>query len=278
MDLNTITAITRPRQRADFPAWTPGDAWLAGGTWLFSEPQLKVSRLIDIADLDWPALDITERGLSIAATCKIAELDGTALPPSWTAAPLFNQCCRSFLASFKIWNMATVGGNLCMSLPAGPMISLTAALDGVCTIWTPDGNERRVAVTDFVRAPLHNALEPGELLRAIDLPVAALRRRTAFRQISLSPLGRSGALLIGTLSPDDGAFILTVTASTPRPVCLRFPRLPTTAALRAKLETEIPPQAYYDDVHGAPAWRRQVTLGFAEEIRIELGGNGSGGA
>jgi len=119
-------------------------------TWLFSEPQLKVSRLIDIADLGWPALETNEHGLRIAATCKIAELDGMALPPQWTAAPLFNQCCRSFLASFKIWNMATVGGNLCMALPAGPMISLTAALDGVCTIWTADGGERRVAVRDFV--------------------------------------------------------------------------------------------------------------------------------
>ena len=132
MDINTITEIARPRQRAELPAWSAGDAWLAGGTWLFSEPQLKVSRLIDIADLGWPALETTEQGLRIAATCKIAELDGMAFPASWIAAPLVNQCCRSFLASFKIWNAATVGGNLCMALPAGPMISLTAALDGVC--------------------------------------------------------------------------------------------------------------------------------------------------
>jgi CO/xanthine dehydrogenase FAD-binding subunit len=94
--------------------------------------------------------------LRIAATCKIAELDGATFPPNWSAAPLVNQCCRSFLASFKIWNMATVGGNLCMSLPAGPMISLTSALDGVCTIWTPAGGERQVAVRDFVLAPLRN--------------------------------------------------------------------------------------------------------------------------
>jgi CO/xanthine dehydrogenase FAD-binding subunit len=210
MDLNSITQIARPRERADLPAWHMGDAWLAGGTWLFSEPQLNVNRLIDIANLGWPALETNEQGLRIAATSKIA-------------APLVNQCCRSFLASFKIWNMATVGGNLCMSLPAGPMISLTTALDGVCTIWTPEGNERRVAVADFVLAPLRNVLKPGELLRAIDLPPASLRRRTAFRQISLSPLGRSGALVIGTLSPDDGAFALTVTAATPRPIRLPFP-------------------------------------------------------
>ena len=39
----------------------------------------------------------------------------------------------SFLASLKIWNAATVGGNICMSLPAGPMISLTAALEATYT-------------------------------------------------------------------------------------------------------------------------------------------------
>jgi CO/xanthine dehydrogenase FAD-binding subunit len=276
MDLNSITQIARPRERADLPAWHMGDAWLAGGTWLFSEPQLNVNRLIDIANLGWPALEVTEQGLRIAATCKIAELDGMTFPSSWTAAPLVNQCCRSFLASFKIWNMATVGGNLCMSLPAGPMISLTTALDGVCTIWTPEGNERRVAVADFVLAPLRNVLKPGELLRAIDLPPASLRRRTAFRQISLSPLGRSGALVIGTLSPDDGAFALTVTAATPHPIRLPFSELPSRAALRAKLEAEIPPELYYDDIHGAPEWRRYVTLQFAEEIRGELAGNGVG--
>jgi CO/xanthine dehydrogenase FAD-binding subunit len=278
MDLNTITDIARPRQRAEFPAWGPGDAWLAGGTWLFSEPQLKISRLIDIADLGWPALETTERDLRIAATCKIAELDGMTFPPNWTAAPLVNQCCRSFLASFKIWNMATVGGNLCMALPAGPMISLTAALDGVCTIWTPQGNERRVAVIDFVLAPLRSVLKPGELLRAIDLPLSSLRRRTAFRQISLSPLGRSGALVIGTLSSEDGSFDLTVTASTPRPVRLSFAGVPSRAALREKLETDIPRENYYDDIHGKPAWRRHVTLQFSEEIRAEFAGNGPGAA
>jgi CO/xanthine dehydrogenase FAD-binding subunit len=270
MDLNTITDIVRPRRRAELPAWQAGDAWLAGGTWLFSEPQPSLNRFIDIVDFGWPALQITEQGLQIAATCKIAELDGATFPSNWTATPLFNQCCRSFLASFKIWNMATVGGNLCMALPAGPMIALTAALDGTCTIWTPDGDERRVAVIDFVLAPQRNALMPGELLRAITLPLSALRRRTAFRQISLAPLGRSAALLIGTLSPDDGTFALTVTASTPRPIQLSFPSLPTRDVLRKRLEAEI--RHYYDDVHGAPAWRRHMTLQFAEEIRQELAG------
>ena len=43
--------------------------------------------------------------------------------------------------SFKIWNAATVGGNLVMSLPAGAMVSLTAALEGVCTLSTLRGRD-----------------------------------------------------------------------------------------------------------------------------------------
>jgi CO/xanthine dehydrogenase FAD-binding subunit len=275
MDLNTITEIARPRQRIELPAWRSGDAWLAGGTWLYSEPQPRLTRLIDIADLGWPALEIGESGLHIAATCKIAALDAAAFPPGWTAASLVNQCCRSFLASFKIWNAATVGGNLCMALPAGPMISLTAALNGTCIIWAPDGGERSLSVTDFVLGPQRNALQPGELLRRIDLPLLALRRRSSFRQIALSPLGRSAALLIGTLSHDDGSFALTVTASTPRPLHLAFAEIPSRATLRERLESEIPQASYYNDVHGDPAWRRHVTLQFAEEIRGELAGNGT---
>ena len=104
----------------------------------------------------------------------MAQLDALACPPEWIASPLINQCCRAFLASFKIWKTATVGGNICMSLPAGPMISLTSALDGICTIWQADGGERKIAVADFVTGDQRNVLAPGDLLRQIDIPLAAL--------------------------------------------------------------------------------------------------------
>ena len=217
MDLNTIGEIARPKPRDGTIDWRDGDAWLAGGTWLFSEPQPQLRRLIDLHGLGWEPLTIGDRGLEIAATCEIAKLVAFTAPADWTAAPLIGECCRAFLSSFKIWNTATVGGNVCMALPAGPMISLVAALHGVCVIWRLDGGERRLPVLDFVQGPAQNALRSGELLRTIELPREALTRRTAFRRISLTPLGRSGALLIGTLSVASG-FTLTVTASTRRPL------------------------------------------------------------
>lgn len=274
MDLNTIEAVVRPRGRGEFEAWREGDAWLGGGTWLFSEPQPHLRRLIDLAGLGWEPLRVTGQGLEIAATCSIAELDALDPPSGWIAAPLIGLCCRALLGSFKIWNMATVGGNICMALPAGPMTSFTVAMEGVCTIWTPSGGERRLPVVQFVMGPRWNALSPGEVLRRVDLPAEALSRPAAFRQLSLTPLGRSAALLIGTRA-QDGAFRLTVTASTRRPVVLGFAGMPDAGALRARLEGEIPDALYYDDIHGRPDWRRHVTFDLAEEIRRELAAEGA---
>ncbi len=270
MDLNTISEIVVPSSGDGTVQWREGDAWLAGGTWLFSELQPHLRRLIDLRGFGWAPLTISEQGLEIASTCEIVKLDELKTPTEWTAAPVIGECCRSFLASFKIWNTGTVGGNICMSLPAGPMISLTAALEGICTIRQRDGTERRVAVEDFVTGNNKNILQPGDLLRRIDLPASALRKRTAFRRISLTHLGRSAALLIGTLSPQDGVFMLTVSASTERPLRLRFAQVPDAQALRSRMEREIP--AFFNDVHGTPEYRQHMTFHFAEEIRRELSG------
>jgi CO/xanthine dehydrogenase FAD-binding subunit len=270
MDLNTITEVAHPTARAQLPVWATGDAWLAGGTWLFSEPQVHLTRLIDLADLKWPALTIGAENLTIAATCTVAQLDALPCPPEWIASPLINRCCRAFLASFKIWKTATVGGNICMSLPAGPMISLTAALDGICTIWKVDGSEQRINVTDFVTGNQRNVLAPGDLLRQIDIPISALKRRSAFRQISLTPVGRSAALLIGSVK--DEGLALTVTGSPIKPIQLVFATFPKAAELREAILQRIPDALYHTDVHGKPAWRKHMTLRLAEEIRAELQG------
>jgi CO/xanthine dehydrogenase FAD-binding subunit len=271
MDLNTVTSVIRPQTREQLPTWNAGDAWLAGGTWLFSEQQSDLTRLIDLTDLKWPALTVSERNLQIAATCTVAQLDALPCPADWIASPLINQCCRAFLASFKIWKTATVGGNLCMSLPAGPMIALTAALDGLCTIWKADGSAYTIDVVDFVTGNQDNVLMPGDLLRSISIPLASFKRRSAFRQISLTPVGRSAALLIGSI--DNDGLRLTVTASTKRPIRIALPALPDADTLEEAILDRIPDKLYHDDVHGKPAWRKQMTLRLAEEIRAELQGS-----
>ena len=268
MNLNTITEVKSPASADQITHWRDGYAWLAGGTWLFSEPQVATDTLIDLEQLNWPALETSADGLDIAATCRIADLYRFTGPSQWRAVPLFRECCNSFLASFKIWNAATVGGNICMSLPAGPMISLTTALEGVYTLWPRSASPREVAAIDFVTGNHANILQPGELLRSIRLPAAALEKRFAFRHASLTKLGRSAALLIGTQSQGD--LLLTITAATPRPVQLRFERMPSSTELRAAIDKRVPAGGYFNDVHGSADYKRHLTTYFAEQIRAEL--------
>ncbi|MDQ0102680.1 CO/xanthine dehydrogenase FAD-binding subunit [Paenarthrobacter nicotinovorans] len=273
MDMNTIEAVVPTTDPAQ---WREGDAWLAGGTVLFSYGSTVLTRLLDLGQAGWPAITVTDDGIELAATCTVAEL--YALPLSagtadreWPGLALIRPCCDSFVASFKIWNMSTVGGNICTGLPAGPMTSLCAGLDGTATILSPDGSSRTVPVADVVVGDMQTVLEPGELLRSIHLPAEALSARVAFRRLSLSNLGRSGVLLIGRLDPVFG-LVITVTAATKRPVQLRFPagQVPDAAALAHAVGHSIPWPLYHDDIHGLPAWRRDMTFKLAEEIRAEL--------
>jgi CO/xanthine dehydrogenase FAD-binding subunit len=272
MDLHTVNRVRRPASANEIVSWEAGFAWLAGGTWLFSEPQLAVHTLIDLETLKWPSLQASDDGLEIAATCKVVELDQFVAEASrgWASAPLFRQCCRSFLSSFKIWNEATVGGNICMALPAGPMISLAAALEGVCTLWPRGGEPRRVSVVDFVTGNHRNVLAPGELLRSVFLPAHALRKQFVLRRFTLTHLGRSEALLIGTRCPERGEFLLTITAATVRPIQCRFEGVPAAGELKRLIDDAVPFDLYLDDVHGSPAHRKHLTHYFAEQIRSEL--------
>src|ERR671916_499624 len=187
VNLNTITEVRRVTGNGDEDLdWREGDSWLAGGTWLFSEPQPHLRRLLDLREFNWPPLEVDDDGLRIAATCTIADLYAFPGRPDWPASFLIDECCRAFLSSFKIWNTATVGGNICMSLPAGPMTSLAASLEGVYTLKSLDGSERQVPAIDFVIGNHQNVLLPGELLRTIELPASALRKRAAFRRVSLT--------------------------------------------------------------------------------------------
>jgi CO/xanthine dehydrogenase FAD-binding subunit len=254
MDLNTVTGYRRARTRADL-ALAPGERVLGGGTWLYSEPQVDTTGFVDLTTMGWPPVERT------AATCTIAELLAHPDRP-----PLAVECANALLASFKIWNVATVGGNVCQSFAAAGMVSLCAALDGVALVWTPGGGEYRVPVAELVTGNGTNALARGEVLRALELPATALRARTGFRKIALADLGRSGAVLTGRVDPA-GEAVFVITAATATPTVLRYPGLPAAAELRADVDAAA---GYYTDPLGSADWRRQVSAVLLEEIRVEL--------
>jgi hypothetical protein len=265
VDLNTVREVRLARSRADL--LVGGDVLpLGGGSWIYSEQQPEGRILLDLTTMGWEPWAVTpDGGLRVAATCTIAELLRIPTAPAWTAQPLFSLCANALLASFKIWNTATVGGNIALALPAGGMIALATALDAVAVVWTADA-ERRIRVADLVTGVRDTALAPDEVLRSIEFPAEALRERTSFRRISLSPLGRTGTLVIGRRGAS-GELTFSITGGTWRPEVLRFATAPSTAALTAEIARI---DTWYEDPHGSPDWREAMTRRFAEEIREEL--------
>lgn len=270
MDLNTVTSYRTARDRTDL-ALGPGEVLLAGGTWLMSEPQPDARGFVDLTTLDWPDLEVSEDGLRIGATCTIARLVEWAhsdrAPADWTAVPLFPAAANALLASFKIWNTATVGGNVCRSFAAGAMISAAVALDAVAWVWRPDGTDRRLPVADLITGNGTNDLEVGEVLRALEFPLTALRSSASLRKIALAELGRSGAVVTGRVDRD-GSCVFTVTAATSTPQLARFTTLPDAATLAASVSRM---SGWYTDPLGSADWRRGVSVVLAERLRTELG-------
>jgi CO/xanthine dehydrogenase FAD-binding subunit len=270
LDLHTIRDVKRPTAIEEVPPWRDGYAWLAGGTWLFSEPQNALDTLIDLQSLKWENLVASDKGIEIAATCPIGVIDAFRGPPEWRAVPLLTECVHALLMSFKIADVATVGGNICMSLPAGAMTSLATSLEGIYTLLALDGTTRTVPAIEFITGVHQNLLARGELLRSILLPASALKKRFAFRRASLTHLGRSAALVVGTQTPGTDDLVLTITAAVPIPVQIRFEHLPTASALQSAINARVPYDGWFDDVHGSAAYKRHVTHHFAEQIRTEL--------
>ncbi len=254
MDLTTVATF---RDADDALTLAPGETWLAGGTWLFSEPQPGTTGLVDLTALDWSTWERGTDLLTIGATCTIAELveraeDAKDLP----ALAIVRPAAESLVMSSKIWSAATVGGNVCLALPAGAMTSWLAGLGAVAVVRGPSGT-RREPVADLVRGVRATSLGHGEVVRAFELDLAVLAAPAVLRRFALTEMGRSGGVVVGR--PADAGSVLTVTGATDRPRVVRD-------------EQGLADLEWYDDPHGAPDWRAAQTLRCAREVVAELAG------
>ncbi|WP_296666241.1 FAD binding domain-containing protein [Demequina sp.] len=271
MDLTAVTSYRVARSRADL-SLAPGERFLAGGTWLFSEPNRDVTGLVDLAGMPWEPLVVDDAGLTIGATCTIARLLALPARPGWTAQPLFAQAAHSLLASFKIWNEATVVGNICRSYSAAAMLAACATLDAQAVVWTPAGDHRIVPVADLPTGNGTTALAHGELVREVRIGGDALAARTALRKVALAELGRSGAVVTGRMHRD-GRTVVVVTAATLTPTVLRYDSPP--AATQASDDARAG-EGFYTDPLGSADWRRHLAGLLAAQVVEELS-SGAGG-
>ncbi|WP_419706088.1 FAD binding domain-containing protein [Promicromonospora sp. NFX87] len=280
MDLD-IDTVRTARTRADC-VLRPGEAFLGGGTYLYSEPvPAGVTGLVDLTGMGWEPWSVDGAGLRVAGTCTLAEFVsgpgalGADAGGPYRALALVAPCVSALTLSSKVARTATVGGNLALGLPAGSMVGLFAALDAVAVIWTSGVStgstsgvgSREVAVADLVTGAGVVDLAPGEVLREVRVPSAVLARRTVFRRASLTSTGRTAAMVTGRAG-DQGP-TLTVTASVAAPLSLHAR---DHAAVDRWIDRLDSTGAWFEDVHGSRGWRAAMTRRLAHEAFDELVG------
>ncbi len=83
--------------------------------------------------------------------------------------PIFADAER-VIADPVVRNRGTIGGSLCQADPSEDLSAVCTTLDASCLIRGADG-ERVVSMEDFYRGPYETAVEHGEMLLEIRIPV-----------------------------------------------------------------------------------------------------------
>jgi CO/xanthine dehydrogenase FAD-binding subunit len=107
-------------------------------------------------------------GLTVGAAVTMNQL--ATHPVVQSHYPLLAMAANS-VASYQIRNRATLGGNLCNASPCADTAPATLVLEAFFVLVGPDG-ERSVPAAEFFLGPGQTAIQPGELMTAIQFPPA----------------------------------------------------------------------------------------------------------
>lgn len=108
-----------------------------------------------------------EAGLTIGAAATLNQIAGD--PVVRTRYSVLAQAANS-VASYQLRNRATLGGNLCNASPAADTAPAALLLEASIVLYGPSG-ERVVPADEFFLGPGATAIEPGELMTAVRLPI-----------------------------------------------------------------------------------------------------------
>jgi carbon-monoxide dehydrogenase medium subunit len=238
---------------------------LAGGQTLLATLAFRLSEpdvLVDITRI--AALrGIAMQGgrLRVGALTRHAELGRDPLVAQH--APLLAEAVP-FIAHPAIRNRGTIGGSLAYADPAAELPSCMVALDATLVLVSARG-ERRVAARDFFTGLLQTALEPGELIAAIEVKLPDASHRSAIVEVARRSGDYAMAGLAAVLSLDAGGRV-----AAPRLVYFGVGNGPVSAAraagalegralgaesiaaAQAALAGDLDPPA---DLHGPPAMK-----------------------
>ncbi|MGG5807639.1 FAD binding domain-containing protein [Falsiroseomonas sp. CW058] len=260
-------------------ATTLGDVWrlqaehgegaklLAGGQTLLATLAYRLSEpgiLVDITRIEaLRGIALSDGVLRIGALTRHAELGQDALVARH--APLLAEAVP-LIAHPAIRNRGTIGGSLAYADPAAELPACVVAL-GATVVLASAGGERRVPAEAFFTGLLATALRPGELIAAVEVPVATPATRCAIVEVArrtgdyaMAGLaaclvldgGRVGAARLAFFGVGDGPVLARLAMAALEGRALDAGAI---AAAQAALAGDLDPPG---DLHGPPEMKRHL--------------------
>lgn len=249
---------------------------LAGGQTLLATLAFRLSDpkvLVDITRIEaLRGMSVVGGALRIGALTRHAELGRDPLVRRH--APLLAQAVP-LIAHPAIRNRGTIGGSLAYADPAAELPACAVAL-GATIVAASARGERRIPAEAFFTGLLETALEPGEIIAAIEIPCAGTATRSAIEEVARRSGDYAMAGLAACLSLGADA---RVTA--PRLVFFGVGSGPVLAAragaalagcrldaaaiaaAQAALEGDLDPPA---DMHGPPEMKRHLARVLVQRV------------
>lgn len=257
-----------------------GFALLAGGTDLYPaiEHGRRCAGLIDLSRVEALRGPVRIEGDSciLPALTTWDALRHAALPPLFDAL----KAASGEIGGRQIQNTGTLGGNLCNASPAADGNAVLLALDASVLLAGPAGR-RELPLGEFLLGNRRTALEAGEILAAIRVPLRRGRHGSAFRKLGARRYLVISIVMACVVVEDDGAGRATgvrvsVGACADRP--LRLPALEARiegrpiAALGnvAMTEDDLAPLRPLDDVRGSADYRMAGARALVQEALAAL--------
>jgi carbon-monoxide dehydrogenase medium subunit len=159
-------------------------SYIAGGQSLVPALALRLQApqtLIDIAHIDeLRGIELQGDWLRIGALTRHCE--ALSDPLIARHAPLFHEAAPH-IAHPAIRNKGTLGGSIALADPASEFPAMALAMGAKLEIANRNGT-RRVPADDFFHDLFQTAIEPGELLVAVHVPIVRARQRWAFDELA----------------------------------------------------------------------------------------------
>lgn len=141
-----------------------------------------------------------KKGLTIGAMSRLVEV--ASHPAVLHHYPALAYAV-SVMANVQVRNMGTVAGNLCNAAPSADTAPPLMAMGAEVTLTGPKG-ERQLPLDLFFRGPGMTALERGELMTSIFVPLPPPNSGTSYHRISARCGVDIAAVCVGVMAAFDG--------------------------------------------------------------------------